>query len=57
MTTAGATPLTLTLKLTEALPPEFVAVTVTVVAASSAPVGMPTTPVAASIVAPAPLTA
>ena len=45
------------MKPTEALPPEFVAVTVTVVAASSAEAGRLTAPDAASIVAPAPLTA
>ena len=55
--TVGATPFTLALKPTEALPPELLAVTVTVVAASSDPVGTLTAPVAASIVAPAPLTA
>src|SRR3954462_9513637 len=57
VTTAGGTPFTLALKLREALPPEFVAVTVTMVAARRVAVGMPTTPVAASTVAPAPLTA
>src|SRR6185312_13937331 len=54
--TVGGTPRTLALKPTEALPPEFVAVTVTVVAASRSAVGRLTAPVAASIVAPAPLT-
>ena len=54
--TFGATPFTLTLKLTETAPPELLALTVTSVAASRAEVGMLTAPVAASIVAPAPLT-
>src|SRR6478736_3905577 len=53
----GITPFTATLKPTEALPPEFVAVTVTGVGARRAEVGRLTAPVAASIVAPAPLTA
>ena len=57
VTTVGTTPFTLTLKPTEALPPELLAVTVTGVAASSAEVGTLTAPLAASIVAPAPLTA
>ena len=48
---------TLSLKLTAALPPELVAVTVTALAATSAAVGRLTTPVAASTVAPAPETA
>ena len=57
VTTAGATATTLSLKLTEAAPPEFVAVTVTTAAATSAAVGRLTTPVAASIGRPAPVTA
>ena len=57
VTTAGATATTLSLKLTEAAPPEFVAVTVTTAAATSAAVGRLTTPVAASMVAPPPVTA
>ena len=47
---------TVTWKLDVALPPEFVAVTVTV-ACTALSVGMLTRPVLASIVAPAPLTA
>jgi hypothetical protein len=47
---------TVTRKLTEAEPPEFAAVTVTVSAARSALVGIVTIPVEASIVAPPPAT-
>ena len=47
---------TVTWKLELALPPEFVAVTVTV-ACTAASVGIETAPVFASIVAPAPVTA
>ena len=57
VTTTGATATTLSLKLTEALPPELLAVTVTVAAATSAAVGRLTAPVAASMVAPPPVTA
>ena len=56
VTAAGLMAATLTLKLTEADPPEFVAVTVTATPESSVPVGRLTTPLAGSIVAPAPVT-
>jgi hypothetical protein len=49
--------LTLTLKPAVALPPELLAVTVTLAPARSTSVGMLTLPVAGSIVAPAPVTA
>ena len=55
--TAGATPRTLTLKPAEALPPELLAVTVTLAPVTSASVGMATLPVAGSMLAPAPSTA
>jgi hypothetical protein len=48
---------TVTLKAAEALPPELLAVTVTLAPATTAAVGMPTLPVAGSMLAPAPETA
>ena len=57
VTSAGATATTLSRKLAAALPPELLAVTVTVAAETSVAVGRLTTPVAASIVAPPPETA
>jgi hypothetical protein len=59
VTSAGAAiaGTTVTRKLTEAEPPEFAAVTVTVSPVRSVSVGIDTSPVPASMVAPAPLTA